>query len=310
MKKVSKVILLLFMVGLFLASSFTKVSVNASERKVYGKKIDRFYNETLIYEDELPNSYSVSTQGFIPISQQMNDNLLTPICPDNVIGTDDRVLVYDASTDPYKKTCRISVSFNENPSQTFHSTGFLVGPSTILTACHSIYDTAYGDGWFDSLTLDFGASVYSDTGQMYYPYGHYTNWTSAQVGNYYNTNDENDDWAIIDLGTNIGNTLGYFGLSASLSNNTTVKTYGYSSDLGGVLTYSYGSATNVLDYKFDHNCDTGIGCSGGPVTKSDNSVVGIHSCYYKTFNPLYETNRACKISVYIVGWIEDRINNS
>ena len=45
--------------------------------------------------------------------------------------------------------CLILVQYNETPGVVYLGTGFLVGPSTIMTACHTIYHEDYG--FFDSI---------------------------------------------------------------------------------------------------------------------------------------------------------------
>ena len=203
---------------------------------------------------------------------------------------------------PYRMVCRIEVRYTEEPVVIYLGTGFLVGPSTIMTACHTVYHENYG--FFD--TINFGFGVYKDdiTGQITYPYGNYSSWSTATVGNYYNTYSENDDWAIFDLSTNIGNDLGYFGLTASLTTSDDLRLYGYSGDLGGNLGYCDGNATYIETYRFYHNCDTQGGASGGPICENNVVVAGIQHGWAG------DINTACKISVYIVGWINDRINGS
>ena len=68
-----------------------------------------------------------------------------------IIGNNDIVPVPDNSTTsfPYRMVCLILVQYNETPGVVYLGTGFLVGPSTIMTACHTIYHEDYG--FFDSI---------------------------------------------------------------------------------------------------------------------------------------------------------------
>lgn len=211
---------------------------------------------------------------------------------------------------PYRSICRILISFNELSGVEFQGTGFLVGPHTILTNCHMVYDCSnkHNYGWFDSISISFG--TYKDSnGKIINPYGTITQFSSASCGSFRDTKDRNDDWALIDLNENIGNELGYFGVTSELSNDDSVTVVGYSGDLDRKMAYSNGNVSNVNTYKFDHNCDTTGGASGSPVIKKSNNLIcGIHSGYsYYWFFGNHYTNHACKISTYIVAWIEERL---
>lgn len=229
-----------------------------------------------------------------------------------IIDNDNRVVLedYQYVQKPYRSICRILISFNELSGVEYQGTGFLVGPHTILTNCHMVYDCSneHNYGWFDSISISFG--TYKDSnGKIINPYGTITQFSSASCGSFRDTKDRNDDWALIDLNENIGNELGYFGVTSELSNDDSVTVVGYSGDLDRKMAYSNGNVSNVNTYKFDHNCDTTGGASGSPVIKKSNNLIcGIHSGYsYYWFFGNHYTNHACKISTYIVAWIEERL---
>lgn len=229
-----------------------------------------------------------------------------------IIDNDNRVVLedYQYMQKPYRSICRILISFNELSGVEYQGTGFLVGPHTILTNCHMVYDCSneHNYGWFDSISISFG--TYEDSnGKIINPYGTITQFSSASCGSFRDTKDRNDDWALIDLNENIGNELGYFGVTSELSNDDSVTVVGYSGDLDRKMAYSNGNVSNVNTYKFDHNCDTTGGVSGSPVIKKSNNLIcGIHSGYsYYWFFGNHYTNHACKISTYIVAWIEERL---
>ena len=220
-----------------------------------------------------------------------------------IIGNNDIVPVPDNSTTsfPYRMVCLILVQYNETPGVVYLGTGFLVGPSTIMTACHTIYHEDYG--FFDSIQFGFGAYYNESTQAMVYPYGLMSSWNACTVGSYYDTYSANDDWAIIDLSTTPGSTLGYFGLTNNISNNNSVRTYGYPMEYTQDLAYSDGTISSLQTYMFNHNCDTTHGSSGGPICYNL-SVCGIHHGGSDVSN----INYACRISTYIIGWINERIN--
>ena len=290
--------LVLFTVTSFLIVLVTCSICYATNDYIIGYSIDSNGNESNIYYHDTIGYNQLQTSGLNFSDVDIDENSNTR----QVIGTDDRVVVPNNSMTsyPYRMVCRIEVKYDEEPNVVYLGTGFLVGPSTIMTACHVVYDAAYG--FFNSISFAFGAYKDDTTGLMVYPYGKITSWSSASVGSYYGTGSTNDDWAIIDLNSDIGNTIGYFGLTASLSDNDSLRLYGYSGDLDGNLAYSDGVASSVQTYKFNHTCDTTGGASGAPVCVNNVVVAGIHHGKYENINS------ACKISSYIVGWIDERIN--
>lgn len=122
------------------------------------------------------------------------------------------------------------------------------------------------------------------------------------IGVYFRTLDPADDWAIVDLDYHIGQNIGYMGVSSALSNGDDVRLYGYHGDLNARLAYGPGEVTSVQAFKFRHNCDAISGSSGGPVTTNWSTVVGVHHGGYND-----NLDQACKVSDYIVTWIEERI---
>lgn len=280
--------------------SFLIISFADNSDKIIGYKMDSNRNiENVYYSDTLGNNIT-ETSGFINDDSKIEQS----ICNRIIIGDDDRVVVPNSSMTsyPYRMVCRIEVQYNETPGTVYLGTGFLVAPNTIMTACHAIYHENYG--FFDSINFGFGAYKDDVTGQITYPYGTYNLWTAATVGSYYDTFSENDDWAIIDVSTNIGNDLGYFGLTANLSTSDNLRLYGYYGDFYGNQGYCDGNATYIETYRFFHTCDSYGGVSGGPICENNVIVAGIQHGWLGTINT------ACKISTYIVGWINDRINGN
>src|SRR5882757_33778 len=54
--------------------------------------------------------------------------------PENVIGVDNRVMVTDTSTIPWRCICHLEVEYEFGPVG--YATGFLIGPKSVLTAAH------------------------------------------------------------------------------------------------------------------------------------------------------------------------------
>ncbi len=293
----------------------TSISAKPNSDKVIGYRLDSNRNEYVIRESDLPTLRDdiVSTSGYIPDGVGIDLSLSTSVNNlDSIIGTDDRVMLTDDqySLFPYCTICKVSVSFNEGISR--YGTGFLVGPRTILTAAHVVYDcetTHYG--WADSVSISIGEHLNSNN-VMVYTYSSIQNITGISCGVYNNTNDSNDDWAIIDLGIDAGYTCGYIGLTSVLYENSSVRCPGYSHDHPYNICYGDGTAYNISTYKFDHNCDILSGVSGGPLIVNSMFACGIQSTQnYFGNDPDYsgDYNTACKISSYIVGWINERLED-
>lgn len=281
-----------------------QLNVNASS-EIIGYTINSNGEEGYVYENDLHMSTKTYTDGSDGFLKNDSD------CTRTVIGNDNRVKLEDwqYTTSTYRKICQITVTFG-GVSIPIHGTGFLVGPHTILTACHIVYqsNSNYDYGWFSTIQITFGSYIDSLTNTHVYPYGIISTFSSASCGNYCTTKDPNDDWAFIELTTDIGNSLGFFGVTSTLFDEDSIWAIGYpDSDLGNMY-YGFGQADDVEIYSFAHDCDASEGQSGCPILKSYNGYVcGIHSDDYGYWLfGWHPTNQACKISDYIVGWVEDR----
>lgn len=256
-------------------------------------------NVTDLYSKDFSPSSAGSTTFYSPDPSDYIDPLL-------IFGSDDRTVLTgedDYKKFPYRTVCLIHTGRDNDGDGDVDvwgvGTGVLVGPKTVLTASHLIY----GDSWPVSVYVYPGGHNDSN-GSLVAPYGEIRSrqWT---IGVYFRTKDRADDWAIISLDTAIGEEIGYMGVSSSLSNGDTVRLYGYHGDLDTQLGYGPGIVSNVETFKFCHNCDAIAGSSGGPITKGTSTVVGIHSGGYSS-----TLDQACKVSDYIVGWIEEEIEKS
>lgn len=272
---------------------------NDNESGVFALSYSNGCEENILYSDLDYDGDVVSTEPYIL------GNDVAPIEPTLIFGNDDRIILSNSqySLYPFKSVCYISLSFdtdNDGNADCFtYGTGALVGHKTVLTASHVLFHTQY-HVWPKSIEVIPGG--YKNNNTMIKPNGFTTSYSKLTVGTYYNTNNQNDDWWLIDLNTDFGSTLGYMGVSSALNINDNIRLYGYHSDLNGKMAYGRGNVTYLETYKFRHNCDAIAGSSGGPITLGSNVVVGIHSGGYDSNQDV-----ACKVSNYIVGWINDRI---
>lgn len=275
----------------------------ALEEKVIGISIDSNYVESNVLAPEVITS-TTSTQGYIPIDYANKEEVSNE---DLIFGNDDRILLTDAQYTqfPYRCVCRIYTAYDENgdgvvENYGYYGTGCLVGPKTILTCSHLMYNSDYG--WPMYIEVQIGAHVDSVT-EQYVTTAVYTSWNYLTVGTVYNTGDASDDWALLDMNDSIGSTYGYFSVSTNLSFFNSVKLYGYHGDLNGNMAYGYGLVTFLETYKFRHNCDAIAGSSGAPITYGDTTIVGVHSRGYNAYE-----DQAYRISSYMVTWVNERLS--
>lgn len=300
-----KLLILIFSIlsTVFIAS----FELNASSDEIIGYTLNSEREEGFLYKSDLHLPSKNYTESFM----NFDENIQNQFKENNnriIIEDDDRRELYDYeyTIAPYRSICKIVISFNEEPGISHQGTGFLVGPHTILTACHVVYDinSLHDYGFFDTISITFGSHIDSYTEQIVNPYGEITTYSLVTCGNYKNTLLRGDDWALIDLNTEIGLTLGYFGTTTVLSEGSGLYLAGYSNDHYGNMAVSYGEVYNLDNTTFDHDCDLESGASGSPIIRTFyDYVCGIESGHTSTLNS------ACRITSNLVSLIEDRIED-
>ncbi len=180
-----------------------------------------------------------------------------------VIGRDDRVWVSDTTTYPYSAVCKI-FSYWSDGSTTVGS-GAMVGRNDVLTAAHNLYSPSHG-GFAQEISVIPGMAGDDE------PYGSYAGVRWSVPDDYTGSSDFEDDVGIVNIGSNIGDQTGWFGMSFNDSVNAyeTSRLYnaGYPGDLysGDYMYWSTGNVYSVsgnLVYYTD-TIDTYGGHSGGP----------------------------------------------
>ncbi|HEV2154844.1 hypothetical protein [Bradyrhizobium sp.] len=194
---------------------------------------------------------------------------------------------YSTSTYPYNTVVLIETKFanDPNPNEFFTGTGVIIGPHTILTAAHMLWDTAFNS----EATSVYIYPAYSANG---YPNPAGTGalntnetWHNYKVGNADGTISDSDsqfDFGIIDVGYTF---TSYMGVISDWAGGTAHLT-GYPNTAGGLQTDQVGSVTkdptySILDYG---SIVSNHGNSGGPLWIDNGSagsvnpfVVGIAS---------------------------------
>jgi glutamyl endopeptidase len=205
--------------------------------------------------------------------------------PESIIGADGRTRVNPTTAFPYRAIAYLVVTF---PHSSGSCTGWFIGPRTVITAGHCVYDTSLNE-WATSI------KVYPGRNGASAPYGvttsHHlysvTGWTVNESSNY--------DYGAIMTNDTKGNTVGWFGYrwqsSNSFPGNFTVSGYPGDKPAGQQWKMS-GPITNVGAFRFWYNIDTFGGQSGSPFFQWWTGSGCTSSCYYGVGIHTYGTSVA------------------
>ena len=175
-----------------------------------------------------------------------------------VIGTDDRILIKNTKDFPYRA---VAYMYMERPCGcTMTGTGFLVGKNKLITAAHCLVCHEHGV-WSNKITFYFGYM-----NDRNYAYKYSGRWYAYVGSTFQNGYQNNDDWAVVKLYENVGDSVGWFGWKSGLSDSVFQNKYlnllGYRH---GVLRWSSGPVEVRNSKLIKYTIDTEKGNSGGPL---------------------------------------------
>jgi glutamyl endopeptidase len=180
---------------------------------------------------------------------------------ESVIGADGRTKVNTTTNYPYRANAFLKVTFNGDSGT---CTGFFIGPRTLATAGHCVYDQSLG--WATSIQVFPGRNGSNS------PYGNAYACYLWSVEGWVDDGSSNYDYGAIILPSSkaLGNTVGWYGFfyttnGASLDEDI-VRIYGYPGDKTYATQWGMqGRIKRVYTRKLHHNLDTAGGQSGSAV---------------------------------------------
>jgi V8-like Glu-specific endopeptidase len=216
--------------------------------------------------------------------------------PENVIGVDNRAMVPDTSTIPWRCICHLEVEYESGPVG--FGTGFIIGPKTVLTAAHVIYNARRKARNIRVIPGRNGTTA---------PYGYFVTsldrciipdqWRQASDAS--QSTAAAADYAVIPFpdqperdGLPSAERLGYFGLKCFFDAENEKKAellfvnnagYPYEADKPyGTLWYNAGRVRKMGPTFIEYMVDTEGGQSGSPVyfydeEKKQRYVIAVHT---------------------------------
>ncbi|MBI4675562.1 MAG: serine protease [Chloroflexi bacterium] len=186
---------------------------------------------------------------------------LGDLSPESVIGADGRTQITNTTVYPNSAIAHLEVDF---PSGSGTCTGWFMSKNRLATAGHCVYDAGAGE-WATSITVYPGRNGGSA------PFGSYT----AGMGDLYTntgwtgTGNPKYDYGLVKLGSDVGNTVGWFGYGWTSSDsfllNRKSNVRGYPGDKSyGTLWTMKGKIQTVQKTRLFYSIDTFGGQSGSP----------------------------------------------
>lgn len=296
--------------GLFCLFSFNGVKANAVS------ELDTVYNDGEIVEnnhlnpDGNPESQEVLETPASEGTGEVEENGVTVDLPegieyipdggpengspDSIIGADNRRIVSNTTVDPYTKVAFMIMRFPNGKS--YVGSGNLISKDTVLTAGHCIYSKADG-GWTTSV------EVYPGYNGNTAPYGVAKAKRLMSVPGWTVNSSSQHDIGAIKLDRNIGNSVGWFGMTTVMENPITLS--GYHADLNRKMGTQTGNISSLSDNNVYYPLDSTGGSSGSGVYNNKQQIQAVHA--YGSTNYNFGTRMNTEKFKLAKEWIGDSV---
>lgn len=225
--------------------------------------------------------------------------------PESVILPDSRTKVTVTTTYPHRAIAYLLVTWANNSKGS--CTGWFIGPRTVVTAGHCVYNTDAGaaHGWAKIIR------VYPGRNGASIPYSSTTSHQLFTVAGWTTAGNPAYDYGAIEVNAALGNNVGWFGWRWQASNtfagNYTVQ--GYPGDKPTATQWKMaGVITHVNTYRLWYEIDSYGGQSGSPLHKPYANVCcygfGIHT-YGVSVAPFFgnsATRITSAVSTNLTNW--------
>lgn len=279
--KVLKVFLILMIFSMimpfFVAVYATPIETTISDFTTNEDAIE-YTTMNLITNEETEQTFYPSQVSTYSATEKNHTDSYIPqqpsISPTSIIGGDERFEVSNPSEFPNSTVAYLEAYFPDGT--TGIGTAFVWYKDLALTAGHCIYNSEHG-GWAKSVTIWPGKKGF---GIWNNPYGTADATQMHIATDYMNNGTASEDWALLELNKDIGNSCGYRGIAYSedysgfTNQNVTVAGYPYPHRYYQYQATGPVKIADALNLYYD--VDTESGQSGSPVWDSAGYCVAIH----------------------------------
>lgn len=208
-----------------------------------------------------------------------------------ILGADDRKIVTNTTSDPYRKVAFLIIHFPNGKS--YVGTGNLISKNMVLTAGHCLYSKNNG-GWAKSIEVYPGRNGNISNGVAYSKQlFSVSGWVDRASSEY--------DIGAIKLDRDIGNSVGWFGLTTEMKGPITLT--GYHGDLSKKMATEQGNIANYTTNNVYYGLDSTGGASGSGVYNSKQQILAVHA--YGSQSNNFGTRMNVNNLQLVQSWIND-----